>query len=46
MWPNMASGSSVTFRAKPCMVRPRDSFTPMAAILRGDGPAGSTQTPG
>ena len=40
MWPNIAR-SGATFRAKPCMVRPRDSRTPMAQILRA-----STHTPG
>ena len=45
MWPNIAR-SVVTLRAKPCIVRPRLSFTPMAAILRGWAPSGSTHTPG
>ena len=40
------SRSGATLRAKPCMVRLRVSFTPMAATFRGRGPSGSTQTPG
>ena len=38
--------SVVTLRAKPCIVRPPLSRTPMAQILRGDGPSASTHTPG
>ena len=38
--------SGSTLRANPCMDRARVSRTPMAATLRGRGPAGSTHTPG
>ncbi len=38
--------SVATLSAKPCIVRPRLSRTPMAQILRGSGPSGSTHTPG
>ena len=38
MWPNIERSGS-TFSAKPCIVRPRVSRTPMAAILRGCGPS-------
>ncbi len=38
--------SVVTLRAKPCIVRPPLSRTPMAQILRGYGPSASTHTPG
>ncbi len=38
--------SGDTLRAKPCIVRPRLRRTPMAQILRGSAPSGSTHTPG
>ncbi len=38
--------SGATLRAKPCIDRPRVSRTPIAAILRGSSPSGSTHTPG
>ena len=45
MWSNH-DRSVVTFKAKPCIVRPRLSRTPTAAIFRGLSFAGCTQTPG
>ena len=33
--------SVVTLSAKPCIVRPRASRTPIAPILRGSGPDGT-----
>ena len=38
--------SVATLSAKPCMVRPCASRTPMAQILRGSGPLTPTHTPG
>ena len=38
--------SVATLRAKPCIVRPSLSRTPMAQILRGSAPSASTHTPG
>ena len=46
MWSRMYAMSVVTLRANPCIVRPRASRTPIAAILRGFGPSASTHTPG
>ena len=40
------SRSGQTLRANPCMDRARVRRTPMAAILRGRSPDGSTHTPG
>ena len=45
MWPNMDRSGS-TFKAKPCIDRPRLIRTPTAQIFRGSGPSGSIQTPG
>ena len=45
MWENIARSAS-TLSAKPCIVRPRETRTPTAQILRGTSPSGSTQTPG
>jgi hypothetical protein len=45
MWPKNAMSGS-TLRAKPCIDRPRTSFTPMAQILRGSSLSGSIHTPG
>jgi hypothetical protein len=38
--------SVVMLSANPCIVRPRASRTPIAAIFRGSGPSTSTHTPG
>ena len=45
MWENIARSAS-TFSAKPCIVRPRDTRTPTAQILRGEAPAGVDPHPG
>ena len=42
--PNQPRSGS-TLSANPCMDRARDSRTPIAAILRGRTPSGSTHTP-
>ncbi len=40
------SMSGSTFSARPCIERPLVTLIPTAQILRGDGPSGSTHTPG
>ena len=45
MWPNIAMSGS-TLSAKPCIDRPRESFTPTAQIFRGASDSGATHTPG
>ena len=39
MWPNIAMSGS-TLSAKPCIDRPRESFTPTAQIFRGASESG------
>jgi hypothetical protein len=45
MYPQYRMSGS-TFRANPCIDRPRTNRTPMAQIFRGSPDSGSTHTPG